>query len=202
MKSFAKGLSGKLEQGDIVSVIAPDYKKQGATVIPPELRYVEVISVTTASGYDANTGEQKKNSKEGKELPSTVTLLVTPEQGNVLVSLEAEGECHLSLVYRGESKNAKKFLDVQEEALETLYPEEKLVGEFEESTQTSGSEKASGSTKKEEGTQEIEIIKGVGMSSTTDTKEHIREHTGDSLIQSKDSSGGVVNDDLGRAEEE
>ena len=35
IKSFANGLSGKLQSGDIVSVIAPDYKKQGATVIPP-----------------------------------------------------------------------------------------------------------------------------------------------------------------------
>jgi pilus assembly protein CpaB len=34
IKSFAEGLSGKLASGDIVSVIAPDYKKQGSTVIP------------------------------------------------------------------------------------------------------------------------------------------------------------------------
>jgi pilus assembly protein CpaB len=58
IKNFANGLSGKLQSGDIVSVIAPDYKKQGSTVIPPELKYVEVISVTASSGYDANTGDQ------------------------------------------------------------------------------------------------------------------------------------------------
>ena len=29
IKSFAEGLSGKLQSGDIVSVIAPDYKQQG-----------------------------------------------------------------------------------------------------------------------------------------------------------------------------
>ena len=114
IKSFANGLSGKLQSGDIVSVIAPDYKKQGATVIPPELRYVEVISVTTSSGYDANTGEQKDKSKEDeRELPSTITLLVTPEQGNILASLEADGASHLSLVYRGTQENTKKFLDMQ-----------------------------------------------------------------------------------------
>ena len=60
VKAFANGLSGKLISGDIVSVIAPDYKKQGSTVIPPELQYVEVIAVTANSGYDANTGEQRK----------------------------------------------------------------------------------------------------------------------------------------------
>ena len=52
IKSFASGLSGKLQSGDIVSVIAADYKKQGATVIPAELKYVEVISVTASSGYE------------------------------------------------------------------------------------------------------------------------------------------------------
>lgn len=129
LKNFANGLSGKLQSGDIVSIIAPDYKKQGATVIPPELRYVEVISVTTASGYDANTGDEKENGKDEKELPSTITLLVTPEQGNILASLEADGESHLSLVYRGETKNAKKFLDVQDKVLGELYLDEKSTTE-------------------------------------------------------------------------
>lgn len=128
IKSFANGLSGKLQSGDIVSVIAPDYKKQGATVIPPELKYVEVISVTTSSGYDANTGEQEADAEE-KELPSTVTLLVTPEQGNILADLEADGETHLSLVYRGASANTKKFLDMQTKILDELYPREETVSE-------------------------------------------------------------------------
>ena len=56
IKSFATGLSGKLESGDIVSVLVADYQGMGETVIPPELQYVEVISVTASSGYDANTG--------------------------------------------------------------------------------------------------------------------------------------------------
>ena len=55
IKSFATGLSGKLESGDIVSVLVADYQGMGETVIPPELQYVEVISVTASSGYDANT---------------------------------------------------------------------------------------------------------------------------------------------------
>ncbi len=143
IKSFANGLSGKLQSGDIVSVIAPDYKKQGVTLIPPELRYVEVISVTASSGYDANTGEKDKEEKsDEKELPSTVTLLVTPEQGNILASLESEGEMHLSLVYRGESKDTKNFLDTQSKILEKLYPEKEIVekGSIEEQALTSDSE--------------------------------------------------------------
>ncbi|WMI82411.1 Flp pilus assembly protein CpaB [Anaerotignum sp. MB30-C6] len=123
LKTFASGLSGKLRSGDIVSVIAPDYRKQGMTVIPPELKYVEVISVTAPSGYDANTGEVIENEDE-RELPTTVTLLATAEQSNILAELEADGKSHVSLVYRGDSKQAQKFISIQEEVLNKLYHSE------------------------------------------------------------------------------
>lgn len=121
IKSFANGLSGKLQSGDIVSVIAPDYKKQGATVIPAELKYVEVISVTASSGYDANTGEVPAGDDE-RELPSTVTLLVSPEQSKILAELESDGKLHLSLVYRGSHANTTKFLEAQDKVIAALYP--------------------------------------------------------------------------------
>lgn len=121
VKAFANGLSGKLQSGDIVSVIAPDYKKQGSTVIPPELQYVEVIAVTANSGYDANTGE-KTDEDADRELPGTVTLLVTPEQSRILAELESEGKLHVSLVYRGDKENAEKFVEAQEAVLLGLYP--------------------------------------------------------------------------------
>lgn len=124
IKSFSTGLSGKLQSGDVVSVIAPDYKKQGVTVIPPELKYVEVISVTASSGYDANTGEAPEEDGDERELPSTVTLLVSPEQSKVLAELEADGKLHLSLVYRGPKENAAQFLDAQADTLLELYPPE------------------------------------------------------------------------------
>lgn len=120
IKSFATGLSGKLQSGDIVSVIAPGYKKQGQTVIPAELKYVVVISVTASSGYDANTGEAKSE-KDERELPSTVTLLVSPEQSRVLAELEADGKLHLSLVYRGTPTNTAKFIEAQDKVIDALY---------------------------------------------------------------------------------
>lgn len=147
VKAFANGLSGKLISGDIVSVIAPDYRKQGSTIIPPELQYVEVIAVTANSGYDANTGERGDEETE-KELPGTVTLLVTPEQGKVLAELEAEGKLHLSLVYRGTKENAQKFVEAQEIMLEELYPPE---GE--------GTEE---NTEKESGNEETETVEEAG----------------------------------------
>ena len=123
MKAFSNGLSGRLQSWDIVSVFSPYYRKQGATVIPAELQYVEVIAVTANSGYDANTGEQAEGDSE-KELPGTVTLLVTPEQSKVLAELEADGKLHLSLVYRGDQTNAAAFITAQESVLLELYPPE------------------------------------------------------------------------------
>ena len=130
IKSFAEGLSGKLQSGDIVSVIAPDYKQQGQTVVPAELQYVEIISVTASTGYDANTGEAKGDEKE---LPSTVTFLVLPEQAKVLAELEQVAKLHLALVYRGTTDGARQFIEAQDKLIEELYaePEEDPIEEGE-----------------------------------------------------------------------
>lgn len=140
IKSFAVGLSGKLESGDIVTVIVADYQGKGETAIPPELQYVEVISVTASSGYDANTGEVV----DEKELPSTVTLLVTTEQAKVLAELEQDSELHLALVYRGTPENAAKFIAAQDALIEELYaePEPENSGETAEGTESKESEGA------------------------------------------------------------
>lgn len=127
IKSFAQGLSGKLISGDIVSVIAPDYRKQGSTVIPPELTYVEVIGVTASTGYDTDSEQSSGDAgtdKTGdeKQLPATVTLLASPEQAKILAELEADGKLHLSLVYRGSGENAAKFIELQDKVIQTLYP--------------------------------------------------------------------------------
>ena len=147
IKSFATGLSGKLESGDIVTVIVADYQGKGETAIPPELQYVEVISVTASSGYDANTGEVV----DEKELPSTVTLLVTTEQAKVLAELEQDSELHLALVYRGTPENAAKFIAAQDALIEELYadPEPENSGETAEDTESKESEGAEPSAESE-----------------------------------------------------
>ena len=147
IKSFATGLSGKLESGDIVTVIVADYQGKGETAIPPELQYVEVISVTASSGYDANTGEVV----DEKELPSTVTLLVTTEQAKVLAELEQNSELHLALVYRGTPENAAKFIAAQDALIEELYaePEPENSGETAEGTESKESEGAEPSAESE-----------------------------------------------------
>lgn len=127
--SFAGGLSGKLISGDIVSVIAVDYRESGETLVPDELQYVEVIAVTDKEGYDEDEVVVTADGEEEPDLPETVTLLVTPAQANILAELEADGEIHLSLVYRGTSDNAQKFIAAQEKLLNELAEAEKAEEE-------------------------------------------------------------------------
>jgi len=122
VRSLAAGLSGKLTSGDIVSVIVPDFRKQGVTVVPSILQYVEIIAVTAGNGNDANTPNNTDNEK--RELPSTVTLLALPEQAKLLAELEAEGKLHLALVYRGTSEDAALFIEIQDKIIDELNKED------------------------------------------------------------------------------
>jgi pilus assembly protein CpaB len=118
IKSFAAGLSGKLEAGDLVSLIATDVGENRETIIPPELRYVRVLAVTDGKGYDKDYLYDKDNlpaEGEEKELPSTLTLLVVPAQAMRLAELEATAKLHCTLVYRGKDETANNFLQSQAE---------------------------------------------------------------------------------------
>ena len=117
INSFASGLSGKLENGDIVSIIVTD-KENESTVIPDALKYLKVITTTTAGGIDQDS--IIKNEDGSYEVPSTVTLLVNEEQARLLAQYEADAALTVALVYRGTAENAKKFLDIQEEYFLTM----------------------------------------------------------------------------------
>lgn len=118
IKSFAAGLSGKLEKGDIISLIASDVGELRETSLPAELQYVEVLAVTTSHGLDNSgngvTTNADKAAESEKELPSTITLLVNPDQAKKLAELEEKSKLHAALVYRGDKANGKRFLDEQE----------------------------------------------------------------------------------------
>lgn len=115
IKTFAAGLSGKLEPGDIIALISAASGNTGIIEAPPELQYVKVLAVTLDTGTDKEyeTGKQKDGDEE-KKLPATLTLLVNSEQAKVLAGLEQIGNLHAALVYRGAKKTADKFLAAQE----------------------------------------------------------------------------------------
>lgn len=107
--SLANGLSGKLQNGDIISVITV---QDGNSTIPPQLTYVKVITTTTAKGTDSDSLTPKDDGTT--DLPATVTLLANPEQAKLLAGYEQNAKIHLALVYRGNAENAEKFLAVQD----------------------------------------------------------------------------------------
>lgn len=121
--SFAAGLSGKLEAGDIVSILASDTDTK-TTAVPEELRYVKVLAATASTGADKDDTQNKKDSSESEEdeeksLPATLTLLVNEEQAQLLANLDANSKIHAVLVYRGEKEKADRFLQKQEEYFST-----------------------------------------------------------------------------------
>lgn len=131
IKFFAGGLSGKLERGDIVTLIASDVGEMRETIIPPELKYVEIIATTSSDGAD-NNAQYVDQSEEDTELASTITVLATPEQARLIAQYEQQSTFHAALVYRGNSENAQKFLDEQASVLLELYPEESEATDEEE----------------------------------------------------------------------
>lgn len=123
IKSFAAGLSGKLEAGDIVTLFASDVGDKRETLMLPELKYVEIIAATASSGADSDVQADTEKGEE-QELASTLTVLAAPEQARLLAELEQKGKIHAALVFRGDSTQARKFLEEQRKALEELYAEE------------------------------------------------------------------------------
>ncbi len=105
--SFSLGLSGKLETGDIISVIVYS-SKEGFTFTPPELSYIKVITSTTSQGVD-------KADLTDSSQPVTVTLLVNQEQAELLAMYEKTASMHFTLEYRGDAASAQKYLDIQDQ---------------------------------------------------------------------------------------
>ena len=129
--TFAAGLSGKLENGDVISMIVVD-KNTGKASIPGALKYMKVITTTTAGGIDQDS--IVKNEDGSYEIPSTVTLLANTEQAKLLAKYEADTTLTVALVYRGTAENVKKFLDKQDEYFTNLDPDKEETEETTEIT--------------------------------------------------------------------
>ena len=114
--SLASGLSGKLQNGDIVSFIITRNDTNQATT-PPQLRYMKVVTTTTADGIDKN--EVIKNDDGSFELPSTIPVLANNEQAKLLAEYEGTTNIHVALVYRGDKDTANKFLNIQNDYFKT-----------------------------------------------------------------------------------
>ena len=129
--SFASGLSGKLKNGDIISIIVND-KETGKAIIPGELKYMKVITTTTDGGIEQDA--IVKNEDGSYDIPTTVTLLANTEQAKLLAEYDSETVLTCALVYRGNNETAKKFLDIQDEYFLNDTAENEENGDKEDNT--------------------------------------------------------------------
>jgi pilus assembly protein CpaB len=126
LSSLASGVSGKLQPGDIVTVLAymknsiPDRSLEldsqtsdasnppaPQTIIYPELQYVEVCAVSASDGSNADVEDTPSGSDKNK-LPVSITLYVTEEQALRLADLEQNAVIQLAFVARG--RDAVQFI--------------------------------------------------------------------------------------------
>ncbi len=121
--SFAAGLSGKIQNGDIISLVVKD--SSGKSILPAAFKYVKVITTTTSGGVDQD--KVVKNEDGTFDAPATITLLVNSTQAQLLADYE-EGTISCVLVYRGTQENAQKFLDKQDEYFNMAQTEDKSNG--------------------------------------------------------------------------
>lgn len=115
IKNFASGLSGKLETGDIISVIATTEDDNGneKTYTPKELTYVKVLAVTNSEGKDKG----EKRIEDQQELPVTITVLANKQQAELIAKLESTSKMHVSLAFRGTEKEGLDYLNKQNSML-------------------------------------------------------------------------------------
>lgn len=119
VKSLANGLSGKLQQGDIIQIVSVD--EDDNAKIYEELQYVEVLAVTSDSGSDNvyKDGEVNAADDEDEEqsLYKTVTIILQ-DRAQALRLAECENtSLHAVFVTRGDDEYKQQCLDAQRDLL-------------------------------------------------------------------------------------
>ena len=198
IKNLSNGLSNKLIQGDIISIIvinqsAKTEKEQ--TYIPEELKYVEVLTTTNNDGNDIKYTDNNKNNEDN--IYQTITVLVCDEQAKIIANAELTKQLFVELVYRqGNQKIAKYLLSEQETILKEKYPE------MNDNTIQNVIAKLNKDDTTEETTEEnydtnniledinnalIEQIENNKNIKTEETKENIEETTKEIMKETKDN---------------
>lgn len=158
VKTLASGLSDKLQPGDIIRI----YHYLDTAREVPELRYVQVLSVTDSDGNNVdNTAELEEG--EEKQQSATITVLASPEQAEVITGIENDGTAHVALICRNNEELAAELLQRQDQEIQELYygilPEEQMeaAGETMETVEPSGENTAEISADEDGAAEETEV---------------------------------------------
>lgn len=121
VKTLASGLSDKLQPGDIIRI----YHFLDAAEEVPELRFVEVLSVTDAKGINVDNTRELAEDEE-KQQSATITVLASPEQARLITAMENDGIAHVALISRNNDTLATELLSEQDKVLQEIYFPETL----------------------------------------------------------------------------
>ena len=135
VKTLASGLSDKLQPGDIIRI----YHYLDTAREVPELRYVQVLSVTDSDGNNVDNAAELEEGEE-KQQSATITVLASPEQAEVITGIENDGTAHVALICRNNEEFAAELLQRQDQEIQELYygilPEEQIEESAEETMET------------------------------------------------------------------
>ena len=158
VKTLASGLSDKLQPGDIIRI----YHYLDAAREVPELRYVQVLSVTDSDGNNVDNAAELEEGEE-KQQSATITVLASPEQAEVITGIENDGTAHVALICRNNEEFAAELLQRQDQEIQELYygilPEEQMeaAGETMETAEPSGENTAEISADEDGAAEEAEV---------------------------------------------
>lgn len=118
VRSLANGLSGKLQQGDIIQIVSVD--EDDKAQIYEELQYVEVLATTSDKGSDDTYRDGEVNADDedsgDQSLYATVTIILQ-DRAQALRLAECENtSLHAVFVTRGDEKLKAECLKAQDEA--------------------------------------------------------------------------------------
>lgn len=158
VKTLASGLSDKLQPGDIIRI----YHYLDTAREVPELRYVQVLSVTDSDGNNVDNTVELEEGEE-KQQSATITVLASPEQAEVITGIENDGTAHVALICRNNEELAAELLQRQDQEIQELYygilPEEQMeaAGETMETAELSGENTAEISADEDGAAEEAEV---------------------------------------------
>ncbi len=105
---LASEVSGKISGGDVVSAIVYGSESK-RSFIPPELKYLYVISTADSTGVDRGKASTSQS--------STITFLVTSEQAKLLSLYEKTASIWFALVCHDNEARAAEYIKAQDEYL-------------------------------------------------------------------------------------
>lgn len=116
LPDLSQSVSGKLRSGDVIQIFAVEANSERREAdAPPELQYVEVLTVTYQDGVDVNDGDYgERTGSVSSDTLSTATLLVNSRQAATIAGLEKQATLYAALVVRGNEARKAAALEAQD----------------------------------------------------------------------------------------